>query len=53
MERIDFDRRMALEKEIEKQNAYLQHLTVIFDEFDKYIIYPTIFGIKVIELKTG
>ena len=52
VELIDFGRRIALEKEINKNSSFAQS-NVIFDESGHFIIYPTIMGIKIINSKTN
>lgn len=46
LEAIDFGRRMAVEKEIEKTESAPQP-NAIFDESSNFIIYATLLGIKV------
>jgi len=53
LERIDFDRRISVEKEMEKSMEYLCQISVEFDESDKIIIVPSFFGIKFIDISTG
>lgn len=53
LDRIDFDRRISVEKEMEKSMEYLNQLTVEFDENDKILLIPSFFGIKFIEISTG
>lgn len=53
IDRIDFDRRISVEKEIEKSMEHLYMMSVDFDENDSTIIIPTMFGIKLIDIKTG
>lgn len=53
LERIDFDRRISVEKEIEKATEHLYQMSVDFDESDTVLIIPTLFGIKFIEITTG
>jgi peptidylprolyl isomerase domain and WD repeat-containing protein 1 len=49
---MDFGRRLALEKEIEK-TQYSVEANAVFDESGNYLLYPTLFGIKIINLKTN
>lgn len=52
LEAIDFGRRMAVEKEIEKtENA--PHPNAVFDESSNFLIYATLLGIKMINLHTN
>lgn len=46
LEAIDFGRRMAVEKEIEKTET-AQQPNAIFDESSNFLIYATLLGIKV------
>ena len=53
MDDVEFGRRIALEKELEK-TGHLAFESVIFDEeSDNFILYPTMFGIKCLEWRTG
>jgi len=55
LEGIDFGRRQAVEKEIEKarQTTFIPPANVIFDESNNFIIYPTLLGIKIVNIKTN
>lgn len=46
LEAIDFGRRMAVEKEIEK-TEHAPQPNAVFDESSNFIIYATLLGIKV------
>jgi peptidylprolyl isomerase domain and WD repeat-containing protein 1 len=46
LDAIDFGRRMAIEKEIEKTESAPQP-NAIFDESSNFLIYATLLGIKV------
>ncbi|KAK4396747.1 Peptidyl-prolyl cis-trans isomerase CYP71 [Sesamum angolense] len=52
LEAIDFGRRMAVEKEIEKTENAPQP-NAVFDESSNFLIYPTLLGIKVVNLHTN
>nr|KAJ0212943.1 hypothetical protein LSAT_V11C400196280 [Lactuca sativa] len=52
LEAIDFGRRMAVEREIEKTENVPQP-NALFDEISNFIIYPTLFGIKIVNLHTN
>ncbi|XP_010244091.1 PREDICTED: peptidyl-prolyl cis-trans isomerase CYP71 isoform X2 [Nelumbo nucifera] len=52
LEAIDFGRRMAIEKEIEKTENVPQP-NAIFDESSNFIIYATLLGIKIVNLHTN
>ncbi|KHN21445.1 peptidyl-prolyl cis-trans isomerase CYP71 isoform X1 [Glycine soja] len=52
LEAIDFGRRMAVEKEIEKtESAPLPN--AVFDESANFLIYATLLGIKIVNLHTN
>ncbi|QCE09438.1 hypothetical protein DEO72_LG10g657 [Vigna unguiculata] len=52
LEAIDFGRRMAVEKEIEKtESAPLPN--AVFDESSNFLIYATLLGIKIVNLHTN
>ncbi|XP_028808292.1 peptidyl-prolyl cis-trans isomerase CYP71 [Neltuma alba] len=52
LEAIDFGRRMAVEKEIEKTES-APHPNAVFDESSNFLIYATLLGIKIINLHTN
>ncbi|KAJ7976100.1 putative Peptidyl-prolyl cis-trans isomerase [Quillaja saponaria] len=52
LDAIDFGRRMAVEKEIEKTETGPQP-NAVFDESSNFLIYATLLGIKVINLHTN
>lgn len=52
MNNMDFARRIALEKELDRNNITRRE-NVIFDASGRYILYPTMLGVKVVQLKTG
>lgn len=52
LEAIDFGRRMAIEKEIEKTESAPQP-NAVFDESSNFLIYATLLGIKVVNLHTN
>ncbi|XWS28600.1 hypothetical protein CRYUN_Cryun25bG0084400 [Craigia yunnanensis] len=52
LEAIDFGRRMAVEKEIEKTEMAPQPNSV-FDESSNFLIYATLLGIKMVNLHTN
>ncbi|KAI3995095.1 hypothetical protein MKX01_031897 [Papaver californicum] len=52
LEAIDFGRRIAVEKEIEKTENVPQP-NAIFDESSNFIIYATLLGIKIVNLQTN
>jgi len=46
---MEFGRRMAVERDLEKSEAF--HLSsIVFDESGNFIMYPTLLGIKLINL---
>lgn len=52
LEAIDFGRRMAVEREIEKTESAPQ-ANAIFDESCNFLIYSTLLGIKIVNLHTN
>ncbi|TQE02108.1 hypothetical protein C1H46_012294, partial [Malus baccata] len=52
LEAIDFGRRMAVEREIEKTESAPQP-NAVFDESSNFLIYATLLGIKVVNLHTN
>lgn len=50
LEDIDFGRRYALEKEIRAQGDAVPAPSVLFDETGNFLLYPTLLGIKVVNL---
>ncbi|VFQ82800.1 unnamed protein product [Cuscuta campestris] len=52
LDAIDFGRRMAIEREIEKTENVPQP-NAIFDESSNFIIYATLLGIKIVNLHTN
>lgn len=52
LEAIDFGRRMAVEKEIEKTEDAPQP-NAVFDESSNFLIYATLLGIKIVNLHTN
>jgi len=49
---MDFGRRMAIEKELDK-SEFLKFTKMTFDETSNFLLYPTIFGVKVVNLVTN
>lgn len=49
---MDFGRRMAMEKELEKSD-FLKFSTMAFDETSNFLLYPTIFGVKIVNIFTN
>lgn len=49
---MDFGRRMAMEKELDKSD-FLKFATMTFDESSNFLLYPTLFGVKVVNLVTN
>ncbi|XP_020087991.1 peptidyl-prolyl cis-trans isomerase CYP71 isoform X2 [Ananas comosus] len=52
LEAIDFGRRMAVEKEIEK-TEHAPQPNAVFDESCNFLIYATLLGIKIVNLHTN
>lgn len=53
LDKHDYDKRLLNEKEIEKIIDYIQTPNIQFDETSKYIYYPSIVGIKLIEIQSN
>jgi len=52
LDRFDFGRRVAVEKEMRKSPAFM-YQTAAFDESSNFIIYPSLVGIKVVNIHTN
>ncbi|XP_061385341.1 uncharacterized protein LOC133320767 [Danaus plexippus] len=52
LNKFDFGRRYALEKELEKSN-FRKHQSLVFDESGNILMIPTLIGIKVINIVTN
>ncbi|KAF3551373.1 hypothetical protein DY000_02006963 [Brassica cretica] len=52
LEAIDFGRRMAVEKELEKTESAPQP-NAVFDESSNFLIFATLLGIKIVNLQTN
>jgi peptidylprolyl isomerase domain and WD repeat-containing protein 1 len=53
---MEFGRRLAIEREISQSGSEWQPAcfsNVIFDESGNFILYPTLLGIKVVNLKSN
>lgn len=44
---MEWNRRTALEKELDRDETSFQHISICFDETSNFLIYPTPVGIKV------
>ncbi|GBF99133.1 peptidyl-prolyl cis-trans isomerase [Raphidocelis subcapitata] len=53
LEDIDFGRRYALEKEMRAQGDAVPAPSVIFDESGNFLLYPTLLGVKAVNLVTN
>jgi peptidylprolyl isomerase domain and WD repeat-containing protein 1 len=53
LEPIDFGRRIAGEREIDAAGDNVPPSNVVFDESNNFILYPTMLGIKVVNLLTN
>jgi len=49
---MEFGRRMAVERELEKSDT-LKTTNMIFDESSHFLLYPTVIGVKVVNLVTN
>jgi peptidylprolyl isomerase domain and WD repeat-containing protein 1 len=52
LDRFDFGRRMATEKEMQK-SPYFRYSTLSFDETGNFILFPSILGVKLINLHSN
>ncbi|KAK9454903.1 hypothetical protein V1511DRAFT_501299 [Dipodascopsis uninucleata] len=50
---IDFGRRMAVERDLDKDDDKQQRINAIFDDSGYYVIYATYLGIKVVNIVTN
>eukprot|EP00826_Nyctotherus_ovalis_P053622 TRINITY_DN6993_c0_g2_i1.p2 TRINITY_DN6993_c0_g2~~TRINITY_DN6993_c0_g2_i1.p2 ORF type:complete len:276 (-),score=70.74 TRINITY_DN6993_c0_g2_i1:1661-2488(-) len=50
LDKIEYEKRMAVEKEIEKSIESLSPPNILFSETDKYILWTSYLGIKVVHL---
>mmetsp|Transcript_13790 Transcript_13790/g.26293 ORF Transcript_13790/g.26293 Transcript_13790/m.26293 type:complete len:658 (-) Transcript_13790:304-2277(-) len=57
LDNIDFGRRMAVERELDKErteeNNFIPPSNVVFDQSGYFILFPTLLGIKVVNLHTN
>jgi peptidylprolyl isomerase domain and WD repeat-containing protein 1 len=53
LEKSDLDKRLVVEKEIDKYINIVPPLNIQFDETNNYIFYSSILGIKLINFKTN
>ncbi|KAJ3442566.1 peptidylprolyl isomerase domain and wd repeat-containing protein [Anaeramoeba flamelloides] len=51
LDSLDFGKRIATENQINKE-GYLQHSNIIFDQTGSFLIYGSMFGIKVVNIRT-
>lgn len=49
---MEFGRRMAVERELEKSEAFSLN-NIVFDESGNFILYSTILGVKVVNIVTN
>lgn len=52
MNNMDFARRMAIEREIDKNQTFC-HENVLFDQSSNYVLFPTPFGVKIYNWRTN
>ncbi|ODM89522.1 Peptidylprolyl isomerase domain and WD repeat-containing protein 1 [Orchesella cincta] len=50
---MEFGRRMAVERELEKTQDSLKYISMVFDETSNFLLYPTVVGVKVVNLVTN
>lgn len=53
MDSIDFGRRMAIEKSISEKAEASPTTNIIFDHSGVFVLYPTLLGIKIVNIKTN
>lgn len=60
LDRIDFERRLAVEKEIDKlwdikqwENVQVSQPNIVFDESNNFIMYSSLLGIKIVNFATN
>ncbi|VDD92961.1 unnamed protein product [Enterobius vermicularis] len=52
IQNMEWNRRMALERELDRDETTFQHLVICFDETSNFLLYPTPVGVKVLNLVT-
>merc|ERR1712072_1536151 len=52
LDRFDFGRRIAVEKEMRKSSA-LMYQQALFDESSNFLVYPSLVGIKIVNLHSN
>jgi len=52
LDRFDFGRRIAVEKEMRKSPA-LMHQQAVFDESGNFLVYPSMVGVKIVNIHTN
>ena len=50
---MDFNRKMAFEKELEKLNSAFSLSNIVFDKTSNFIMYPSVNGIKLVNIYTN
>jgi peptidylprolyl isomerase domain and WD repeat-containing protein 1 len=50
---MDFNRKMAFEKELEKMDNILKLNNIVFDKTSNFILYPSVNGIKLVNIYTN
>lgn len=50
---MEFGRRMAVERELEKTQECLRYMGMVFDESSNFLLYPTVVGVKVVNILTN
>ena len=53
IDKHDLDKRLSVEREIEKYLELVPQINAQFDETNSYLLYSSLIGIKVIELNSG
>ena len=47
LQNVEWNRRVALEKELNRDPTAFRHLSITYDESSNFLIYPTPLGIRV------
>lgn len=49
----EFNRRLAIEKELQTTPDCFRLIKILYDETSNFVLYPTLLGVKVVNLKTN
>ncbi|OMJ18994.1 Peptidyl-prolyl cis-trans isomerase cyp15 [Smittium culicis] len=53
IDEMEFGRRLAVERELQRSFDIYKHSTALFDDSGSFLIYPSIFGIKIYDLSSN